>query len=334
MGNGKYKWEKIEWKSEGYEENDAIRIRAERIRKHRHPEFFHHINDLTLDEAWEVYKEKYLPILRESKNFEKRYNNYLQKRFGNKLLSSIKTYEVDSLCTELLTKGLSPAWTKLIMSDLRRIMNKAKRWDIYTGDIPNFNMPKVENDRLRYFSIQECHEFLLELKLYNCDMYYIAKIAFYTGLRLSEILKLQKCDIDINKKVIYTEGKTGRHITYIANSILNDIKYLRNRANTYLFISLVGKKYTAKYMSSKFSKYISYTNINKDIHERKYKYVFHCCRHFFGSHLAEDGFSLYMIQNIMGHKDIRSTQRYAKLSQDSFRNALQKFDDSMKNKKN
>lgn len=87
-------------------------------------------------------------------------------------------------------------------------------------------------------------------------------------------------------------------------------------------------------MSVKFSKYISYTNINKNVNERKYKYVFHCGRHFFGSILAEDGISLYTIQKIMGHKDIRSTQRYAKLSPNSLRKALQEFDSSMKNNKN
>ena len=69
-------------------------------------------------------------------------------------------------------------------------MRKMVEWEKYSGPLPKFHMPKVENERLRYFSVQETKDFLMELSLYSCEMYYIAKIGFYTGLRLNDILSL------------------------------------------------------------------------------------------------------------------------------------------------
>lgn len=48
LGNGKYQREKIGGRSEGYEDRDAVRIGAERIRALRHPEFFRELGVTSL----------------------------------------------------------------------------------------------------------------------------------------------------------------------------------------------------------------------------------------------------------------------------------------------
>ena len=325
-GKGTYHREIVGWRSEGYTEADAVRIRSERIKAYRHPEFFS-FEGITLDECWKIYCSRWLPNLKESHNFIARYQRHIQPQFGCWKLTDIKTYHVEDFKQSLFSKKLSPARVKLILCDLRRIMRKMVEWEKYSGPLPKFHMPKVENERLRYFSVQETKDFLMELSLYSCEMYYIAKIGFYTGLRLTDILSLTKNDVDINKDIIYTDGKSGRRETYIPKGIKEDLLYLLKNTNSYLFTNKNGKKYTSKYMSNKFSRYIAHTNINKGVTDRKYKYVFHCGRHSFGSLLAEQGVSLYIIQHLMGHEDEHSTRRYAKVSPNAKREAITKLDD-------
>lgn len=327
IGNGKYQWEKVGWRSEGYEDIDAVRIRSERIRALRHPEFFKETSEITLDESWKYYSLRWLPSLKEAKKFESRYVQYLQPKFGSWRLIDIKTYHVDEFKIFLFSKKLSPARVKLILCDLRRIIRKVAEWELYTGPIPKFHMPKVENDRLRYFSVQETNDYLRELSLYSCEMYYIAKIEFYTGLRLNDILSLTKNDVNIEKGIIYTDGKTGRHEAYFSENLKKDLLLLLQKSKFFLFTDKKGEKYTSNYMSHKFSKYIACTNVNKGIKDRKYKFVFHSGRHTFGSLLAENGESLYIVQKAMGHDDGRSTERYAKVSPNAKRKALSRLDE-------
>jgi site-specific recombinase XerD len=55
---------------------------------------------------------------------------------------------------------------------------------------------------------------------------------------------------------------------------------------------------------------------------RRNKVVIHTLRHTFGSLLAIDGVPIYTIKKLMNHKDIKMTQRYAKLSPESGRNSI------------
>ena len=51
--------------------------------------------------------------------------------------------------------------------------------------------------------------------------------------------------------------------------------------------------------------------------------VIHSLRHTFASHLAINGIPIFTIQNLMNHSDIKQTMRYAKLSPESGKNAIQ-----------
>ncbi len=64
-------------------------------------------------------------------------------------------------------------------------------------------------------------------------------------------------------------------------------------------------------------------NIRAD--DRKNRVVIHTLRHTFASHLAINGTPIYTIQKLMNHKDIKMTLRYAKLSPDSGKEAVEKL---------
>jgi integrase/recombinase XerC len=52
---------------------------------------------------------------------------------------------------------------------------------------------------------------------------------------------------------------------------------------------------------------------------------FHTLRHSFASYLAIQGVSLYVVKELLGHKDISTTQIYAHLSKDSLKKAIELF---------
>ena len=64
-------------------------------------------------------------------------------------------------------------------------------------------------------------------------------------------------------------------------------------------------------------------NIGINLEDRKNKVVIHTLRHTFASHLAINGTPIFTIQKLMNHKDIKMTLRYAKLSPDSGREAVE-----------
>ena len=63
-------------------------------------------------------------------------------------------------------------------------------------------------------------------------------------------------------------------------------------------------------------------NSEFDDNDRKSKVVFHTLRHTFASHLAINGTPIFTIQKLMNHRDIKMTLRYAKLSPESGREAV------------
>jgi len=61
---------------------------------------------------------------------------------------------------------------------------------------------------------------------------------------------------------------------------------------------------------------------NQGVTDKRYKVCFHSLRHTFASRLVEGGTDLYATSKLMGHSSIRMTERYAHLSPDKFKDAI------------
>ena len=64
-------------------------------------------------------------------------------------------------------------------------------------------------------------------------------------------------------------------------------------------------------------------NTELEARDTKNRVVIHTLRHTFASHLAINGISIYQIKELMNHKDIEQTMRYAKLAPDSGKNEVE-----------
>ena len=86
-----------------------------------------------------------------------------------------------------------------------------------------------------------------------------------------------------------------------------------------LFPTADGKKRVQ--VSRAFMKCVSQLGFNDGVTDSRQRVVFHTLRHTFASWLVQKGVPLHTVAELMGHKSIAMTQRYAHLSPDSLRNA-------------
>ena len=137
------------------------------------------------------------------------------------------------------------------------------------------------------------------------------KLLLATGMRKSECLKLKWENIDFTEKFAnlemeITKGKRARNVPLnpSAIEILQQLKRHRKAHNPYIF---PGYKDT------------HLTTVRKTFESCKKtagieNFRLHDCRHTFCSILASSGVSLYMIQNLVGHRSPIMTQRYSHLN--------------------
>lgn len=326
---GKDIWEKVGWKSEGYSLQDAIELRAIRIKSLRHPELIAEEapETITLNEVWVRYKEQWLPHLKAQKSMLYSFERHISKHLGKYSIEHIGAFEIENFKNNLL-KNYTSANTKYILSILRRVLNKAKEWELtqksYEIPLGSFRISNSDKKRERFLTPEEAARILDGLQFYNCTLYYIAKLSLYTGMRLGEIISLSSGNINIDAGIIYIDGKTGRRVAYISEHIKSDIRnLLPQEDHIKIFDALSGKHLIANTISEKFAKFMKHTGFNDGITDSSRKIVFHTFRHTFCSWLAMNGVPLFTIGQLVGHSSTSMTERYAKLSPDYKREALE-----------
>ena len=154
-------------------------------------------------------------------------------------------------------------------------------------------------------------------------------LGYSAGLRVSEIAALRVSDIDSqNMQIFIHQGKGGKDRYAILSQVMLDTlrEYWKAyRPNKYLFHSLshykAGEHITSRGIQNAFNSVKQSAGIQKKI-------VFHTLRHSFATHLLEDGVSIYVIKQLLGHADISTTSFYChlvKISQMNVQSPLDKF---------
>lgn len=133
-----------------------------------------------------------------------------------------------------------------------------------------------------------------------------------TGLRISEALVLQTTDIDAQRGVIHVrhgKGNKQRYVTLSPRLLKILREYWRQVRPTppYLFVGENGKPLSHATARAALAQATAAAGISKHVTP-------HVLRHSFATHLLESGTDLRTIQVLLGHKDIRSTAIYTRVS--------------------
>lgn len=189
--------------------------------------------------------------------------------------------------------------------------------------------PKLEN-KLPVFLYPEEIEALMSATaedLWGMRDRSIMEVLYGCGLRVSELVSMNIRNIDCNVGFVRVVGKGRKErIVPIGDLAIDAVQtYLALRTaagktaglDEPLFINQREGRLTDRSIRMILNKYIEKAFIDKDISP-------HSLRHSFATHLLENGADLRSVQELLGHKNISTTQIYTHLSMTTIRDAYNK----------
>ncbi|WP_395067203.1 tyrosine-type recombinase/integrase [Flavobacterium sp.] len=149
------------------------------------------------------------------------------------------------------------------------------------------------------------------------------KLCYGLGLRVSEIINLKISDIDSKNMQVFIERAKGKKDRYanLPETILAQLRayYIEYKPKHYLFEGQYGGKYSCRSAQQVFKIALERSKINKNL-------GIHSLRHSFATHLLEQGTDIRFIQELLGHKDIKTTLLYTHVSDKSIRKIISPLD--------
>jgi len=183
--------------------------------------------------------------------------------------------------------------------------------------LPN---PKKNNTLPEILTIEEIRK-MIEVTQ-NIKHKLIIKLLYGCGLRVSEIVNLNKTNVNFYEELIHiklAKGKKDRFVK-IPSSIKEELtNYFKIINSEILFPSNRGGKLTKDTIQKIVQNCAKKAGIKKRVYP-------HLLRHSFATHLLEQGTDLRIIQKLLGHSDIKTTQVYTQISQASIKNIKSPLD--------
>ena len=185
-------------------------------------------------------------------------------------------------------------------------------------DLPR---PKTPSQLPKHISTRDIKKLFAAVT--NTKHALMLKLCYGMGLRVSEIVNLKVSDIDSGNMQVLIEQSKGKKDRYVnlPESILEDLRsyYKEYRPAKYLFEGQGGGTYSVRSVQYVFKDAMTKAKINKNV-------GIHGLRHSFATHLLENGTDISYIQNLLGHKDIKTTMKYAKVAQTNLKNIKSPLD--------
>ena len=261
-----------------------------------------------------------------SENMQKCYFSFsknLIKFFGNTKLSLFSTKMISRYKVSRYNEGAKPSTINRELSMLSKSFNLAvNEWEWLEENVVSKVPKEKENKRDRWLSLDEeksvltvCPDWLSEIVLF----------ALNTGLRKDELLSLEWYRVSlVRKTIIILDTKSGEPKTIPLNKVafnLLNSKFSKKilRINGLVFVSRVGTKINPDNLRRAFNSALNKVSIEN--------FTFHDLRHTFATRLAQSGIDIYKISKLLGHKDIRMTQRYSHHCTESLRDGVNILDD-------
>ncbi len=261
-------------------------------------------------------------------NYESAVRVHLNPTFANRNLRDITEGHIRSFITSLKKKKHNGKGINNITMVMRSIMIRARK-ERYIFASPFDNIPKIKEELTcdAYWTKKEIEQFLLaNSKHYLHDFFFVA---LHTGMRLAEICGLEWDRVDFANNqltVTRTRDKLGTKDT--TKTKIKRVIPMTASVKTLLW-NLLKRQMHPKIVFCK-SKGIpvDYGHVYRDFKKAQTtagfgtRIRFHDLRHTFASQFMMNGGSLFDLQKILGHTDMKMTMRYAHFSPEHLQSAL------------
>lgn len=234
---------------------------------------------------------------------------------GIENINAIDRMTINSYIRTLRERELAPTSVIRKIASLRGFF----KWVFSSGIIvknpaSTLEQPKMPQKLPKVVSVKEIEE-MLRNDLTQLEGV-ILELLYSGGLRVSELVNLKLADIDLSSKYIRCFGKGSKErIIPIGEAAKKAVQnYLPER-------DLIVKKYnlnTKRLLLSENGRMITRQDVYTFIHKQGkliHKNISpHTLRHSFATHLLENGADLRVVQELLGHSDVSTTQLYTHIS--------------------
>jgi len=257
-------------------------------------------------------------------SYKRDLNQYLVYLEKNELRDweKIDRYTILSFMQELKETKKSSATVIRMVSSLRKFHQYLKQEQRSSVDpMLHIDTPKKAHHLPKVLSMTEVEK-LIETpntnEILGLRDRAILEVMYATGLRVTELTELKMDDMHLSLGLIQTIGKGDKErIIPIGDLAIkwieNYLKYSRNKLekpskrSPYLFLNHHGRKLTRQGIWKNLGALVKKAGIEKEVTP-------HTLRHSFATHLLENGADLRVVQELLGHSDISTTQIYTHIT--------------------
>lgn len=275
-------------------------------------------------------------VKRSSENTRMAYQNdllqyaaYLSVKFScdRPLLSHFTSQTVRAFLSSLVREGYSSTSVARKLAAIRGFARHLILQDLMkTNPAQNIATPKIEKKLPRFLARKEIVA-LLSLPDRNSfeglrDSLML-KLFYGTGLRVSELVSLRRCDVDNYQNTLRITGKGNKtRIVPLGVDLAKELaeyfdaaqKHFNTRLelNDYIFVKENKEPFNRLQIGTIVRSYVKKVASGEKAHP-------HALRHTFATHLLNEGADLMSVKELMGHSSLSSTQIYTHVSAEHLR---------------
>lgn len=259
----------------------------------------------------------------------------MKRFFGDTLVKDVTPSLLAKYKSECREKKLSAAsinYRRTLLNHAFKLAIREWEW-LRNNPVEKISRERVRNERDRWLTLEEEKRLLKACVLFPTlkgnttePRYWVQEIVWFalnTGMRQDEILSLEWPNVDLFRKTAtVVKSKNGEKRTIPLNQrlmeLLKEKGKVRSIKNKYVFPNMEGNKIDASKLLRAFRNILRRAQLED--------FRFHDLRHTFATRLAQAGVDFYKISKILGHKDIRMTQRYSHHYPESLRDGVEILD--------
>ncbi len=229
-----------------------------------------------------------------------------------------------------LSKEVQPPTQSRIVSGIKRFF-LFLQLEGYRNDNPTqlLELPKIRKTFPDTLSTQEVDALIAGIDIKSKHAYRnrcMLELLYSCGLRVSELTRLNKSDLFFEKGLIRIRGKGDKMrwvpVAESTSKLIDEHKLKGQMASKgfedRLFLNNRGKELTRNMVFTIVKNAALRAEINKKISP-------HTLRHSYATHLVENGADIQLVQHMMGHASITTTERYIHMSQRHLKEAITRF---------
>lgn len=217
-----------------------------------------------------------------------------------------------------------------VISSLKSFYNYYMRMgNINSNPTDEIDRPKIEKKIPEFLTLEEVSS-LLNFKVNNefeARNKAILELLYSSGLRISELTSLELSNIDLDECLVRVMGKGSKERIvplgdYAIEALKEYIYFYRPMLNknnsSYIFLNNKGGVLSRQFIFKVIKEECIKKGIRKNVSP-------HTLRHTFATHLLKNGADLRIIQELLGHENLSTTQIYTHLTNDKLKHDYEDY---------